>query len=143
MKGKPIYSTRAAAKYLGISYATIKYHIYERGTLKGDLLTSRTMVFTQDELDAFKATLPAPGRHMERDDRRWHEERQRIEQIIGGDDAAWARRAESIYLTYAEGLTQVEITERLGVSRFSVNTWHKWFTEGGIEALRPKRSKAD
>ena len=55
-----LYSTKAAAKYIGLSVAGVKYHIRE-GNLKGQLV-GNSLVFTQDELDNFKSTKRPPGR---------------------------------------------------------------------------------
>ena len=50
---------------------------------------------------------------------------------------------------FAKDMSQAQVAERVGVSRQSVNAWHKVWLEGGAEALRsqgspgPKRSLTD
>lgn len=56
-----LYSTEEAARYLGKSVSAMKYHIHIRRTLKGRLI-GKTLVFTQAELDEFKANLRRQGR---------------------------------------------------------------------------------
>lgn len=54
-----LYSTEDAAKYLGIAEVTVKYHVYQSLRLPKRLI-GRTLVFTQQELDTFKAqNIPA------------------------------------------------------------------------------------
>lgn len=56
-----LFSLKEAAAYLGLKPETVKYHVYQSGYLKGQLV-GKTLVFTQEELDHFKATVPTPGR---------------------------------------------------------------------------------
>lgn len=56
-----LYSVTEAAQYLGIKPETIKYHLYQSQLLKGQLV-GKSIVFTQAELDTFKATVPKRGR---------------------------------------------------------------------------------
>lgn len=46
------YSIREAAAYLGLSMATIKYHVYVSGHLRPGRFAG-VRVFTQDDLDEF------------------------------------------------------------------------------------------
>ena len=57
-----LFSTEQAAEYLGLSVATVKYHIYESATLRADAKVGRTLVFTRETLDAFAASKRKPGR---------------------------------------------------------------------------------
>jgi hypothetical protein len=56
-----LYSLKEAAEYLGLKPETVKYHVYQSGYLKGQLI-GKSLVFTQEELDEFKQRVPAPGR---------------------------------------------------------------------------------
>lgn len=51
---KRFYSTRDAARYLGVKPETIKYHVYESGYLEPVRLTKRTLLFTREELDKLR-----------------------------------------------------------------------------------------
>jgi|GEM_PF-4670647 len=64
-----IFSTEEAAKYLGISLSTMKYHIHVAGNLKGQLV-GNSRVFAREELDTFKETKRGPGRPREKKARR-------------------------------------------------------------------------
>jgi multidrug efflux pump subunit AcrB len=55
-----VYTTEEAAEYLGISAASVKYHVYTVQDLH-PVLRDPTVVFTREELDRFKAT-PRPRR---------------------------------------------------------------------------------
>ena len=55
-----LYSTKDASKYLNLSLPAVKYHIRQKH-LAGQLI-SKTLVFTQDELDQFKSTKRSQGR---------------------------------------------------------------------------------
>jgi hypothetical protein len=55
-----LFSVREAAEYLGLKPETVRYHIYYSGYLKGQKV-GNVLVFTQDELDHFKQTVPRPG----------------------------------------------------------------------------------
>lgn len=54
------YTVKEAAEYLGLSDATVRYHIYQSKRLKGELVSPRKRVFTRAELDAFKDAVPEP-----------------------------------------------------------------------------------
>lgn len=55
-----LYSLKEAARYLGISVATVKYHVYKSGLLTGQVI-GNTRIFTKSELDAFKNANYKPG----------------------------------------------------------------------------------
>lgn len=55
-----LFSTREAAEYLDMPMNNLKYHI-KVGNLKGQLV-ARSMVFTQEALDEFKASKRPQGR---------------------------------------------------------------------------------
>ena len=57
-----LFSTAEAAEYLGLKVETVKYHLYQSGHLKADIVLGRTLGFYQSTLDQFKATVPPPGR---------------------------------------------------------------------------------
>jgi hypothetical protein len=55
-----LFGTAAAAKYVGLSPSSLRYHIY-----KGHLTPARignSLVFTREQRDEFKATKRSPGR---------------------------------------------------------------------------------
>ncbi len=56
-----LYSAEEAAQYLGISRRLLKYHVHESGALVG-IKVGYSRVFTQVELDEFKAKRRGPGR---------------------------------------------------------------------------------
>ena len=56
-----LYSLKEAAAYLGLKPETVRYHVYYSGYLKGQKV-GHSLVFTQEELDRFKQTVPRPGR---------------------------------------------------------------------------------
>ncbi len=56
-----LFSTSGAAAYLGLAVITVKYHIYVAKDLHPQKV-GRTLVFTQEELDAFKERKRPPGR---------------------------------------------------------------------------------
>lgn len=52
----PVFSSKQAAAALGISYPTLNRYIEDPDIpLQGTLLTPRNRIFTQEEIDAFKA----------------------------------------------------------------------------------------
>ena len=55
-----IYSTREAAAYLGISVPALKFYI-RQGRLQ-PAKVGHSLVFTQNQLDAFKPTMRPSGR---------------------------------------------------------------------------------
>ena len=55
-----LYSTAQAAKYLGLSVAALKYHIYN-GNIKPQRI-GNSLVFTQAQLDEFQANRRPQGR---------------------------------------------------------------------------------
>lgn len=55
------YGINEAAKYLGLSVSALKYHIFESKTLKPQKI-GHSFIFTQAQLDEFKATKRSPGR---------------------------------------------------------------------------------
>lgn len=55
-----LYTTREAADYLGLTVATIKYHVHKSGYLVGQLY-GHTRLFTQEELDDFEKNKPSSG----------------------------------------------------------------------------------
>jgi excisionase family DNA binding protein len=57
-----LYSTAEAAEYLGLKVETVKYHLYQSGYLKADVVLGKTLGFYQSTLDAFKESVPPPGR---------------------------------------------------------------------------------
>jgi excisionase family DNA binding protein len=57
-----LYSTAEAADYLGLKVETVKYHLYQSGRLQADVVLGRTLGFYQSTLDAFKESVPRPGR---------------------------------------------------------------------------------
>jgi transposase len=48
-----------------------------------------------------------------------------------------ARRLQAAEL-FAQGRTQAQVANELGVSRQSAHVWHARFTQGGVEALRSR-----
>jgi len=56
-----LYSTSAAAEYLGLSLAAVKYHVHTVRNLS-PARVGGSLVFTQAQLDQFKATKRGPGR---------------------------------------------------------------------------------
>lgn len=62
-----LYSTKGAAEYLGPFFgwgdalSALKYHIHEAHTIKGELI-GHTQLFTQKQLDEFRATKHPQGR---------------------------------------------------------------------------------
>ena len=64
---KNIFTHRDAADYLGVTPATIKYHVHVSRKLKGTLLNPRMRVFTKAELDALAEDLGrTPGQEPQR-----------------------------------------------------------------------------
>ena len=57
-----LFSTAEAAEYLGLKVETVKYHLYQSGHLKADVVLGRTLGFYQSTLDAFRESVPRPGR---------------------------------------------------------------------------------
>jgi excisionase family DNA binding protein len=57
-----LFSTAEAAEYLGLKVETVKYHLYQSGHLKADVVLGRTLGFYQSTLDEFKQNVPRPGR---------------------------------------------------------------------------------
>jgi excisionase family DNA binding protein len=57
-----LLTTKEAAEYLGVDPGTIRYHLYTSKYLKPYKVIGRTLVFTHDQLDELKKTMPAPGR---------------------------------------------------------------------------------
>ena len=57
-----LYSTATAAKWLGLSVATVKYHLYVAKDLKPDYVLGGSLVFTEQTLREFKAQKRGPGR---------------------------------------------------------------------------------
>jgi len=51
-----------AAKYCGLSVASIRYHVYRTKNLVPDGRVGRNLVFLRPTLDAFKDVLRVPGR---------------------------------------------------------------------------------
>ena len=62
MKAQRLFSTADAASYLGLSIATVKYHVYQSGALRPDAKIGKTLVFTRSTLDEFAAQKRRPGR---------------------------------------------------------------------------------
>ena len=58
---RDLFSTRGAAKYLGLSAPAIRYHVYKSKRLHPEKIGG-SLVFTQKELDRFQATKRPPGR---------------------------------------------------------------------------------
>jgi hypothetical protein len=56
-----LYSTQEAADYVGLSLQAMKYHVYIAKNITGQLV-GNSRVFTQDELDQFKAEKRPQGR---------------------------------------------------------------------------------
>lgn len=56
-----LYSTREAAAYLGIGVSALKYHVYVAGNLTPRKV-GHSLVFTQEQLDEFKASRKPQGR---------------------------------------------------------------------------------
>lgn len=56
-----LFSTQEAAQYLGITASGLKYHVYNSGQLKGQMV-GNSLVFTQEELDLFKQNRQPAGR---------------------------------------------------------------------------------
>ena len=57
-----IYSSKQAAEYLGISFATLKHHIYNTEKLKADKVIGGRLFFTEETLDTFKKEKRSRGR---------------------------------------------------------------------------------
>jgi hypothetical protein len=51
-----------AARYLGMSVANMKYHLYDAQDLTADGTIGRYLVFTKDTLDTFRQNKRSPGR---------------------------------------------------------------------------------
>ncbi len=56
-----LYSTKEAAEYLELGVSAIKYHIHVAKNLH-PLKVGNSLVFTQEQLDEFKANRRSPGR---------------------------------------------------------------------------------
>jgi hypothetical protein len=59
---KDLFSTAEAARYLGLSLATVKYHIHTMGNLKPDAKVGPALVFRRTTLDRFLKEKRGPGR---------------------------------------------------------------------------------
>ena len=57
-----LYSTATAAERLGLSVATVKYHLYIAKDLKPDYVLGARLIFTEETLVAFLARKRGPGR---------------------------------------------------------------------------------
>ena len=57
-----VFGTTSAAEYLNISIPTVKYHIYNAGTLKPDMVVGGRLIFTKETLDEFNSNKRLPGR---------------------------------------------------------------------------------
>jgi len=57
-----IFNTIQAAEYLGISFPTIKHHIYHTKKLKADQKIGGRLFFQKETLDAFNENRRKPGR---------------------------------------------------------------------------------
>lgn len=57
-----LLSTNEAAEFLGLSVATVKYHIYTSKQLVPDAKIGKTLVFRRSTLEAFQKTKRGPGR---------------------------------------------------------------------------------
>ena len=57
-----LFSTAEAAKHLGLSVSSMKYHLYQVGDLKADIKVGQALLFTRETLDRFKAVKRPPGR---------------------------------------------------------------------------------
>jgi hypothetical protein len=63
MSEKRYFSTAEAAEYLGYkSVQTVKWHVYTAKTLAPDAAVGKTLMFTRETLDAFRAARRRPGR---------------------------------------------------------------------------------
>jgi hypothetical protein len=63
MDEKQFFSTKEAADYLGYSGPqTVKYHVYTSRTLVPDATVGKSLLFTRETLDAFRAAHRPPGR---------------------------------------------------------------------------------
>lgn len=62
-----LFSTKEAAEYLGVSVSTVRYHIYEIKTLKGQRV-GNSLVFTKEVLDEFKKN-KRPARRPRKDEK--------------------------------------------------------------------------
>jgi transposase len=71
------------------------------------------------------------------------EERAALEAIARGrrSEVRHASRAKMVLLA-ADGLENVEIARRLGVSRVTVDTWRGWFAEQRLAGIAKDRSRA-
>lgn len=56
-----LFTVAEAAAYLKKTEATIRYHLYTSGYLKGEI-KGHDVLFTRAELDEFSARLPKRGR---------------------------------------------------------------------------------
>lgn len=61
VSSKRVFSTKEAANYLGVSIRTMKYHIHTGKNLHGTLI-GHSLIFTQEELDAFQRNRRDRGR---------------------------------------------------------------------------------
>ena len=61
MEIKQFFSTNEAAKYLNLSVASIRYHLYRAKDLTGASL-GNSLMFTREELDRFHSNKRPPGR---------------------------------------------------------------------------------
>jgi hypothetical protein len=59
---KDLFSTAEAAAYLGLSLATVKYHVHVMENLKPDAKVGPTLVFRRQTLDRFLKEKRGPGR---------------------------------------------------------------------------------
>lgn len=57
-----LYDSHEAARYLGISINTLKYHVHTMGNLAPAKIIGHSMVFTKEQLDEFKRTKRSVGR---------------------------------------------------------------------------------
>jgi excisionase family DNA binding protein len=58
---KQTFSTKEAAKYLGISSNTMRYHIFYAKNIEGQKI-GNSLIFTREQLDEFKAVKRSQGR---------------------------------------------------------------------------------
>jgi len=56
-----LYSTKAAAQYIRISLSAMKYHVHTAKNIV-PLKVGNSLVFTQEQLDEFKANRRPQGR---------------------------------------------------------------------------------
>lgn len=134
-----MFGSKQAAKYLGMSWITVKYHI-ERGNLIGTLINPRARVFDKAELDRFLVEKASPGKPIDKDEGRYKAERESIIEAMNDEaQPEVARKARSLYLMYESDHSLEAASEAVGVTRQAMHNWHKAFLQDGIAGLAKRK----